>query len=81
MIENFFMFVRGSCKGQILVYHLYIVTYSLTSPYRHLSIMDSSFGLRNAKNHTFPSYLCKTDTSVKRTIDWFRSFDVRIKEV
>ena len=42
---------------------------SLTSPYGHLSIMDSSFGPRNAKNHTFPTYghlsyghLCKADT-------------------
>jgi len=28
-----------------------LFVYSLTSPYGHLSIKDSSFGLRNAKNH------------------------------
>ena len=40
-------------KGQILVYHLYIVTYSLISPNWHLSIMDSLFSPREAKNHTY----------------------------
>ena len=41
--------------------------YSITSPYRHLSIMDSSFGPRNAKNHTsLPVY--NMDTSVKWTL-------------
>ena len=43
------------------------INYSLTSHYGHLSITDSSFGLRNAKNHTFPT-LYSTDTSVKWTI-------------
>ena len=52
--------------------------YSITSPYRHLSIMDSSFGPRNAKNHTsLPVY--NMDTSVVDT--WFCPFGVRIKEM
>ena len=38
--------------------------YSVTSPYGHLSITDSSFGLRNAKNHTFPTSKIWTCTFV-----------------
>ena len=38
--------------------------YSLTSPYGHLSITDSSFGPRNAKNHTFPASIIRTLASV-----------------
>ena len=34
--------------------------YSLTSPYGHLSITDSSFGPRNVKNHTFPTSIIRT---------------------
>ena len=34
--------------------------YSLTSPYGHLCITDSSFGPRNAKNHTFPTSVIQT---------------------
>ena len=37
-----------------------ILLYSLTSPYGHLSIMDSSFGPRNAKNHTLPTSIIRT---------------------
>ena len=48
-----------SCTGK---------SYSLTSPYAHLPITDTSFGPRNAKNHTSP------DT-------WFCPFGVHIKEV
>ena len=33
---------------------------SLTSPYGHLSITGSSFGPRNAKNHTFPTSIIRT---------------------
>ena len=44
------------------------INYSLTSPYGHLSIMDSSFDPRNAKNHTFSAKLYNMDTSVKWTI-------------
>ena len=33
---------------------------SLTCPYGHLSITDSSFGPRNAKNHTFPTSIIRT---------------------
>ena len=40
--------------------------YSLTSPYGHLSITDSSFG-QKCQNSYIP-YLYHTDTSVKRTI-------------
>ena len=38
--------------------------YSLTSPYRHLSITDSSFGPRNVKHHTFPTSIIRTLGSV-----------------
>ena len=34
--------------------------YSLTSPDGHLSITDSSFGPKNAKNHTFPTSIMWT---------------------
>ena len=34
--------------------------YSLTSPYGHLSITDSLFGPRNAKNHTLPTSIIQT---------------------
>ena len=37
-----------------------LFVYSLTSPYGHLSIKDSSFGFRNAKNHTFPTTIIRT---------------------
>ena len=53
------------------------INYSLTSPYGHLSIMDSSFDPRNARNHTFPAralyygHLCKVD-------NWFCPFGVHI---
>ena len=32
--------------------NIMLILYSLTSPYGHLSITDSSFDPRNAKNHT-----------------------------
>ena len=54
--------------------------YSLSPPYRHLSITATSFGPRNAKNHTFPTSivgnleLCKVDTC-------FCPLGVGIKEV
>ena len=39
---------------------LHVFEYSLTSPYRHLSITDSSFAARKAKNHTFPTSIIRT---------------------
>ena len=43
----------------------HVFEYSLTSPYRHLynghlSITDSSFAPRKAKNHTFPTSIIRT---------------------
>ena len=35
----------------ILTKKVALFVYSLTSPYGHLSIKNSSFGLRNSKNH------------------------------
>ena len=69
----FFQFVtirHFQLKWQIV----FLVTeknwYSLTSPYGHLSITDSSFAPRNTKNHTF------SDTSVKRTLGSVPLFSV-----
>ena len=50
--------------GSVIVF---VLKYCLTSPYGHLSITDSSFTARNAKNHTIP-YLYNADTSVKQTL-------------
>ena len=44
------------------IYFLWLV-YSLTSPYGHLSITDSSFGPRNAKNHTFHTSILGLDVT------------------
>ena len=37
-----------------------VMDYSLTSPYGHLSFMDSLFGPRNAKSHTFATSIIRT---------------------
>ena len=39
---------------------MFFKKYSLTHPYGELSITDSSFRPRNAKNHTFPTSIIRT---------------------
>ena len=47
-------------KGLMIIYICKRFVYSLTSPYGHLSITDSSYSPRNAKNHTFPTFIIQT---------------------
>ena len=44
-----------------------VQNYTLTSPYGHFSITDSSFGPRNEKKPYLP-YIYDTDTSLNRTL-------------
>ena len=58
--------VRLLQSAQACILHICVfceqsnLSLQLTSSYRHLSIMDSSFGPRNAKNHTFPTSIIRT---------------------
>ena len=66
-----FVFIKNQqinirCKFVDELFWIVCCVHSLTSPYGHVSAMDSSYGPRDVKKHTFPTSLIWTP--LKRTI-------------